>query len=265
MVDIYRQFEAAEDRSNIEPEAAVFPGSAEVAHLAPGNMLEQRLMAAALLDVRQALPRVDIIQRLTEPFAEHYSDDNLDVREAYNEARGVHAGFRRVVRHAIGMVQAEYPGVQLEPTRLKTIRSGVAKGILKLAAGDTNAIIDWHGARVVTRGIDPNLLVATLHERGRLPRTLPGGTAAVQVTGSDLNSLMYRSGRRGHKLAFAFREGTPVELGEILAYDYRDLKWYDRTRAGYELERYKRLELVIGTSAMRALDGYYSETVDLWK
>lgn len=239
--------------------------SAAEAHLAPETMLDQPFVAAVMLDMRQALRKHTIIQNLTAPFAERYGEEGQDLRAAYAEMLQAHAGFRRIVRHAIQTVSADYPGVALEAVRPKQVRSTAAKGVLKLAIGDLSPVIDEHGARVTTRGIDPDELVKIMHARARLPELLPGGVATRQVTGSDQNSIMYRVGRRGHKLAFPFRAGNQVHLGEWLVYDDRDIPWCGKTRPGYEGERYRRLLLTIGSPAVQALERHYKQTVDRWK
>lgn len=249
----------------LESNGAVFPGSAEVAHLAPETMLDQQYVAAIMLDMRGALRRHAIIQELTAPFAERYGEEGLDLRAAYNEVHQVHVSFRRMARHAIQVMSADYPGIALEATRPKDVRSAAAKGLIKLAAGDLSPIIDVHGARVTTHGVDPDEMVAIVHARARLPHQLPGGVAAIQVTGSDHNSMMYRVGRRGYKLAFPFRPDVRVHIGEWLMYDIRDLNWCGKTRPSYEGERYRKLLLTIGSPAVQGLDRHYKATVDQWK
>lgn len=239
--------------------------SAAEAHLAPETMLDQPFIVAIMLDMREALPRHAVIQDLTAPFAERYGEEGPGLRTAHDEMLLAHAGFRRMVRHAIQTVSADYPGVALEAVRPKQERSIAAKGLLKLAAGDLTPVIDVHGARVATRGVDPDEMVRIMHTRARLPHQLPGGVASIQVTGSDQNSIMYRAGRRGHKLAFPFRAGAQVHLGEWLMYDLRDIPWCGKTRPGYEGERYRRLLLTIGSPAVQALERHYAQTVDRWK
>lgn len=247
-----------------ESPSILMEGAVE-AHLAPETMLDQPFVAAVMLDMRRALRKHAVVQDLTAPFADRYGEDGLDLRAAYDEVQQAHVGFRRMARHAIQVMSADYPGIALEATRPKEVRSVAAKGLIRLAVGDLSPMIDVLGARVTTHGVDPDEMVKVMHARARLPHQLPGGVAAMQATGSDQNSIMYRVGRRGHKLAFPFRAGEQVHIGEWLLYDIRDINWCGKTRPGYEGERYRRLLLTIGTPAVQALERHYKETVDRWR
>lgn len=253
------------DNGVISGRVHLLPGSAEAADQAPKSMVDQPYIAAIILDARRALYGYPAVQALTEPFAARYGEEGADLRAVYDGVRQNHAYFRAMVRQAIDTVSSKHPEVRLETTRSKAVRSAAAKAMLKLAADDLTPIIDVHGARVTTRRVQPEQLVVTLHGRAQLPHQLPGGVAAIQVTGSGQNSLMYRDGRYGYKLAFPFIVNSGVEIGEFLVYGKRDLKWYALTRGGYEDERYQRLMRTIGPAAVRALDEHYQRTIDSWK
>jgi len=233
-------------------------GSAEVAHLVAATLFEQDIVVATMIDVHKTLSREDRVQQLTEPFMA-FEGKVPSLREAYEDLRAAKPAFQQLIMHMVRTT-----GVQLDSEiRVKGLRSIAAKGLLRLAKGKDDPIIDGLGARVAIVGAHPRYFVEHVRQRGELPHVLPGRVATVQTTGS-IHSIMYQRGNVGYKLAIPV-PWPSVPHGELLVYDPGGLKAYEATRGSFEDRRRLALQFAIGTPAVRALDEHYQRTVDRWK